>query len=440
MDQNLNKSSSQLLSHDLKELDHLLHNLPEVVRTKTKLTNIFASILKNMSENVNYNDIFDSIFNALEGIIPFERIGITLLENRETSIRLDWIKSKISEEWLIKDYSESFEHSILAEVIETDSPLIINDFNKYLDLHPDLKAIELLIKDGMRSGLSCPLKIEGSPCGAITFSHSSPGTYSHLHIDLFSEISSGLSVIMEKEMFKKWKTKANLQEDAFKSTVHDLSNPLTIILAALRAIEKNPSYEFLNDDLKKMFRMLRRNCESMIATIKSVVYENNEIITRTGHHDNFPLKDFLLDISNECETLAKSKDITTNVVIEPSVPLEANFNNYIIKEAINNLISNAIKFSPRGKTITLKAYFQTKGSKLFIAVIDEGPGIPIEEQEKLFKKHGKTSVLPTEGEPSSGRGLANVKQLIEGIGGEVFVKSEVGRGSTFGFSIPIKLN
>jgi signal transduction histidine kinase len=73
-------------------------------------------------------------------------------------------------------------------------------------------------------------------------------------------------------------------------------------------------------------------------------------------------------------------------------------------------------------------------------VIDQGQGIPESEFPKLFQEFGKTSVRPTEGESSSGIGLAIVRKIVEQHGGRASIRSEVGRGSTFGFWIPTKAN
>jgi signal transduction histidine kinase len=71
-------------------------------------------------------------------------------------------------------------------------------------------------------------------------------------------------------------------------------------------------------------------------------------------------------------------------------------------------------------------------------VIDQGPGIPAHEIDKLFKPFQKTSVKATGGEKSTGLGLSIVRNIVQGHGGEVSVQSEIGVGSTFCFSLPIE--
>jgi signal transduction histidine kinase len=102
---------------------------------------------------------------------------------------------------------------------------------------------------------------------------------------------------------------------------------------------------------------------------------------------------------------------------------------------LNNLISNAVKFSQSGTAVTVHAVAASGGVQ--IAVRDQGPGIPEGERGKLFQPFGKTSVRSTAGESSTGLGLAIVRKIVEGHGGRIWVESEVGVGSAFLFTLPI---
>lgn len=107
-----------------------------------------------------------------------------------------------------------------------------------------------------------------------------------------------------------------------------------------------------------------------------------------------------------------------------------------IEQSINNLISNAIKFSSLGKRIWIK--IEKKNNQLITSIIDEGQGIPEDELKSIFKSYQTTTVKPTAGEKSTGLGLAIVKKIIEAHNGKIWVESAVGKGSCFSFSIPTK--
>jgi two-component system sensor histidine kinase/response regulator len=107
-----------------------------------------------------------------------------------------------------------------------------------------------------------------------------------------------------------------------------------------------------------------------------------------------------------------------------------------IVQVLDNLIGNAVKYSPPGSTARVS--LSRRADEVVISVTDEGPGIPPDEHEKLFTFFGRTSVKPTAGERSTGFGLAIARRIVEGHGGRLWVESEPGRGSTFSFTLPLQ--
>ena len=107
-----------------------------------------------------------------------------------------------------------------------------------------------------------------------------------------------------------------------------------------------------------------------------------------------------------------------------------------IGQAIDNLVSNAIKYSPHGSIVHVT--LAQKDNEAQISVQDEGPGLSEEDQSKLFGAFQKLSATPTDGEKSTGLGLSIVKKIVEAHNGSVEVWSQLGSGSTFSFTIPLE--
>lgn len=106
-----------------------------------------------------------------------------------------------------------------------------------------------------------------------------------------------------------------------------------------------------------------------------------------------------------------------------------------ILQIFDNLMSNAIKFSPRDSVIYV--ILSQENNMVRVSIRDEGPGISKDEQSKLFGEFQRLSPRPTNGEPSTGLGLAIVKKIIDAHKGILDVDSQPGSGSTFSFRIPI---
>ena len=106
-----------------------------------------------------------------------------------------------------------------------------------------------------------------------------------------------------------------------------------------------------------------------------------------------------------------------------------------IAAILDNLLSNAVKYSTNGKPIAVG--LRCSEGYAVCSVRDKGPGISPFDQNRLFQKGVRLSAQPTGGEASSGYGLAVAKELVEQLGGSIWVESALGKGSTFSFSLPI---
>lgn len=105
----------------------------------------------------------------------------------------------------------------------------------------------------------------------------------------------------------------------------------------------------------------------------------------------------------------------------------------LLKEAVDNLVNNAIKYSPSGTSITISVH--EENDAIVLQVRDEGPGLTPADMENLFKKFQRLSAVPTGGESSTGLGLSIVKQIVELHGGRVWAESTPGHGSTFSIAL-----
>ncbi len=134
--------------------------------------------------------------------------------------------------------------------------------------------------------------------------------------------------------------------------------------------------------------------------------------------------------------LAAKKMITISLVETPLPALLLDAAK--IEQVINNLLGNAMKFSPANTTITVG--IEKYPTEIRVWVQDQGPGIPENEREKLFHLFQRTSVRSTAGEKSTGLGLAIAQRIIQGHGGRINVESQVGQGTIFTVILPYLSN
>jgi signal transduction histidine kinase len=132
--------------------------------------------------------------------------------------------------------------------------------------------------------------------------------------------------------------------------------------------------------------------------------------------------------------MAAKKHISLNFRHESELP-DLMLDKAKMEQVLNNLITNAVKFSNPGSSV--ETTLARSGDTAILSVADQGQGIPSHEVGKLFKPFQRTSVRSTDGEESTGLGLAIVRKIVAGHQGKVWVESEVGKGSTFYVSLPL---
>lgn len=130
--------------------------------------------LLHITEKINAGKVLDEVldyaYGSLRSVIPYHRIGFSLLEENNTVLRVYWVRSEASELRLGKDYSAAINGSSLENVLQTGEPRILNDLETYLKVHPDSDSTRRIVGEGMRSSLTCPLIASGKAIGFLFFS------------------------------------------------------------------------------------------------------------------------------------------------------------------------------------------------------------------------------------------------------------------------------
>ena len=145
------------------------------------------------------------------------------------------------------------------------------------------------------------------------------------------------------------------------------------------------------------------------------------------------LSTILEKIRSEFSLKAEKKSISLNLKLPDSpVSLQTDPSHY--ERIVENLVSNAIKYSPRGKRVWIELSSDFRETQTIVR--DEGPGISAEDQEKMFGKFQRLTARPTGGESSNGLGLAIVKALADQLKGTIEVDSQLGKGTEFAFTLP----
>jgi len=144
------------------------------------------------------DDVLDRIFDSFHTVIPYNRMGCALLSDDGGSVRSCWARADFDDIRLGNGFTAKIAGSSLAHILATGQPRILNDLEAYLATHPDSHSTRLILSEGIRSSLTCPLISKGRSVGFLFFSSSEPYAYADVHQGAFLRIAAQLSALIEK--------------------------------------------------------------------------------------------------------------------------------------------------------------------------------------------------------------------------------------------------
>jgi signal transduction histidine kinase len=215
---------------------------------------------------------------------------------------------------------------------------------------------------------------------------------------------------------------------------HDIKIPLTAVIGYAELLEDDMEAR-LNDQQRTFVRGIAENADRVVRLLEDLLdlarMEVGRFAIEPGPID---VAEFLEHTKRHLRPLAERKGVS--LVVEPGRALGPGWADPgRLDQILTNLVSNAIKFTPAGGRIRLRAHRAPDKASIVVEVVDTGPGIPADALSKLFQRFYRVEGTTA---PGTGLGLAISRKLVEAMGGTIGVLSEVGRGSTFWFTIPVR--
>ncbi|MEP6534200.1 MAG: hybrid sensor histidine kinase/response regulator [Bryobacteraceae bacterium] len=251
------------------------------------------------------------------------------------------------------------------------------------------------------------------------------------NVNLETRIDERTKELREKNLALEAANK--LKSEFLGVAAHDLRSPL----GAIRSITDLLLDECMLDPVEKteFLTLIQSTSEHMLSLVSDLLditrIEAGKINLRRQPVDLYA---YVADVERLSHALAKQKQIHLRTRLEPDLP-KLWFDQDRVRQVLNNLLANALKFSHSGTTVSLEV--GRAGGDVEFAISDEGQGIQADEIPLLFGAFQRTSTKPTGGEHSSGLGLSICKKIVEAHGGRIGVESEVGKGSRFFFTLPL---
>jgi len=433
---------------DLGRLGATMKELAESLEARYRQIEELGAITASVNSGLLLDDVLDKIYSDFREHIPYDRIGCSLIDGDGRRVRARWARANYPGVRVLKDYSAPLAGSSLETIFRTGKPRILNDLAEYLRTKPDSEPTRLIVAEGVRSSLTCPLIANGVPIGFLFFSSTRPNTYADAHVETYERIAQQISVIVEKGRFVSrladQKAEIERQNDELRRlgelknrflgmVAHDLRNPIGNV-QAIAELLLDPEVEISGAERTGFLEDVVNQAKYMLPLLEDLLDVTEIDAARLVlRKERINVVTFLGDCASRHGLLAEPKG--TRVLLADVTPGYVDADPVRLRQVLDNLVSNAVKFSPPGSTVRIEANKLEAGWR--IAVRDEGPGLTDSDRERLFHEFARLSARPTGDAKSTGLGLAISRRIAEAHGGKIGADSDPGRGATFWFTLPL---
>jgi len=383
-----------------------------------------------LGSSLEIETAFGAFIRELRGLVPFDRTAIVLIED-ETA-RTIATAGRGASEVFPPGSAGPVTGSVLARVRGGD---VVVRRNLQEDEYPeDPQFAEL----GLRSEIVAPLLAGVSPIGMIALSRTEVDAFTDDEVELVTLLGRLAATAVqniraydaEHQTVEELRRLSALRADFVSLVSHELRSPMAAVIGAARTLQER--WRALQPSQREAFLALIADETNRLANLIGDVLHTSQIEAGTFSY-SFTDVDLGRLVEDAVATASIGQDeVRVRATVSPSLP-NIRGDRERLRQVLGNLIENAIKYSPSGGEVEVRA--QPDSRTVRISVVDHGPGIPHDQQRLIFEKFGRADV-PGGSKPGTGLGLFIARSIAEAHGGTVDVRSSPNEGSTFVVTLP----
>ena len=385
-----------------------------------------------LGSSLELDEAFGAFIRELRGLVPFERTAIVLVEGNTATTMAT--AGRGANEVFPPGNSDPIEGSLLERVL--DGKIVVRR-----DLEErDSPADEQLLALGLRSELVTPLLLGARTIGMLSLSRDRPDAFSEDEVELVSLLGRLVATAVqnirayeaERRRVEELARLSQLRADFVSLVSHELRSPMAAVIGAARTLQDR--WRMLTPPQRESFLALIGDETTRLAELVGDVLDTSRIEGGTFSY-SFEEVDLgrVVDEAVEAAVLAQ-QDVPVVASVRGALP-EIRGDRARLRQVLANLIENAVKYSPEGGEVRVSA--SAANGAVRIAVRDAGPGIPRDQQGRIFEKFGRVDV-PGASKPGTGLGLFIARSIAEAHGGSLDVSSGPEPGSIFTLTLPVE--
>jgi len=423
---------------NVRLFDEVQARTRELARSVEELRAL-GEVSQAVNSTLELKTVLDTIVTKATQIAGTEAGAIYVFDEAAREFQLS-ATYNMSEELIatLRDQHASLSTAIAAAA-EAGEPQQIADLRQ----EPSTPLNEMIVRAGYRARLLVPLVAPDGVIGALVVRRRKPGEFPKATIDLMQTFAAqSVLAIQNARLFSEIGEKSRQLEVASQhksqflaNMSHELRTPLNAILGYTELIVDG-IYGQVPDKAQATMERIQSNGRHLLGLINDVLdLSKIEAGQLTLSLADYSIKDVVHNVYGAVESLATAKNLALKVELPKELPM-ARGDERRLTQVLLNLVGNAIKFTDVGE-VAIKT--STADGSFTVAVRDTGPGIAEADQGKIFEEFQQADSSPTKKKGGTGLGLAIAKRIIEMHGGRLWVESELGHGSMFCFTVPVKV-
>jgi signal transduction histidine kinase len=424
-----------------KELEARNRDLTEALEQQTATGDILRVISQSQTD---VQPVFDTIIRNSVRLCGASHGGVYRFDGELVhSVAHDGYSPEQLEQWRATWPKPVTASSVACIAVRTRSPFRVSDFETDpMRLMLSSETRENLRARGSRSVMAVPMLRHGDVIGVISLAHRDADAFSDTHVELLKTFADQAVIAIENvRLFKELEnanrelTAASQHKSEFLANMsHELRTPLNAIIGFSELLSER-LFGDLNEKQEEYLKDIHASGQHLLSLINDIL----DLSKIEAGRMELELTDFDLPTAiDNALTLVRERagrrGIALHQVADEGLG-QIRGDERKIKQVLLNLLSNAIKFTPEGGRIEVRA--KPVNESMEVSVTDTGVGIAPEDQEAIFEEFRQVGIADKKVE-GTGLGLALSRRFVELHGGRIWVKSQVGLGSTFTFTIPVR--
>lgn len=412
----------------------------EAIQRRNEYLAVSAEIGKLVTSTLDVNTIFTRTVNLINERFNFYHAGIFIVEETGFTAVLREATGEAGAEMKEREHALALDDkSVVGRVTSTGQAVVVNDTleggHKFNPLLPETRAEAAI-----------PLRIGSRVIGAIDIQAKTPNAFREDEISILQTLADQVAVAIDnarsfelsQQAVREMREIDRLKSQFLANMSHELRTPLNSIIGFSRVILKGidgPVTELQQQDLTAIYN----SGQHLLGLINDILdLAKIEAGKMELAFDEVNISDVVSSVLSTMTGLIKDKPIQMKSFIEPELPT-VRADAIRVRQVMINLLSNAAKFTEEGDIVVKVGIHTnlTNRKEIKVSVTDTGPGISEQDQKKLFQAFSQVDDSPTRKTGGTGLGLSICQQLINMHGGQIWVESAPGEGSTFHFTLQL---